>query len=83
MVMKRVPSILVATLLLAGCAQHYDMVLTNGVRVTNVTKPTLNEDSGYYTYKDVVGQVRHVSQARVLEIKPHSRHAEFGSSNAR
>jgi hypothetical protein len=71
--MNKVPPFLVATLLLAGCAQHYDMTLTNGVRVTNVTKPVLNEGGGYYSYKDVSGQVRHVSQARVLEIRPHSR----------
>jgi hypothetical protein len=71
--MTKVAPLLVATLLLAGCARHYDMTLTNGVRVTNVTKPVLDESAGYYTYKDVSGTVRHVSQSRVLEIRPHSR----------
>jgi hypothetical protein len=81
--MKTASPFLVMALLLAGCAQHYDMTLTNGVRVTNVTKPILNEDSGSYTYKDVAGNVRHVSQSRVLEIKPHSRHIGGSPSNAR
>jgi uncharacterized lipoprotein YajG len=74
---------LAAVVLLAGCARHYDMVLTNGVRVTNVTKPVLNSESGSYTYKDVTGAVRHVSQSRVLEIKPHSRGSDAPGSSGR
>lgn len=70
--MKKVLPLLVVTVLLAGCAHRYDMTLTNGVRVTNVTKPVLNSDSGQFTYKDVAGNERHVSASRVLEIKPHS-----------
>jgi hypothetical protein len=81
--MKKVLPLLVTMLLLAGCAHHYDMTLTNGVRVTNVSKPVLNPESGMYTYKDVAGTVRHVSQSRVLEIKPHSRQFEPGPSSAR
>lgn len=81
--MKKVLPVLVTALLLAGCAQHYDMTLTDGVRVTNVTKPILNEEAGSYSYKDVAGNVRHVSQSRVLEIKPHSRRNDALSSNAR
>ena len=74
---------LVTALLLAGCAHRYDMTLTNGVRVTNVTKPLLNQESGQYTYKDVAGNQRHVSQSRVLEIKPHSSRSDAAPSNAR
>lgn len=81
--MKKVTPFLAAALLVTGCAQHYDMVLTNGIRVTNVTKPVLNDDNATYTYKDVAGNVRHVSESRVLEIKPHSRHNADVSSNAR
>ena len=81
--MKKVLPLLVTALLLAGCAHRYDMTLTNGVRVTNVTKPVLNVDSGQFTYKDVAGTERHVSQSRVLEIKPHSRQSDAMQSNAR
>ncbi|HEX4121583.1 MAG TPA: YgdI/YgdR family lipoprotein [Verrucomicrobiae bacterium] len=69
--MKKVLPVLVIVLLLAGCAHHYDMALTNGIRITNVTKPVLNDDSEQYTYKDVAGNEHHVSASRVLEIKPH------------
>jgi hypothetical protein len=58
--------------LLAGCARHYDMILTNGTRITNVTKPKLYRDAGAFYYKDVAGNIHHVSAGRVVEIKPHS-----------
>ncbi len=81
--MKKVFHLLGIALLLAGCAQHYDMTLTNGVRVTNVTKPILDADTGLFTYKDVAGNKRQVSESRVLEIKPHSRRNDAIPSNAR
>jgi hypothetical protein len=70
--MKKVLPVLVVALLLTGCAHRYDMTLTNGIRITNVTKPVLNTDTDQFTYKDVAGNERHVSAARVMEIKPHS-----------
>jgi hypothetical protein len=70
--MKKVLPVLAVTLLLAGCAHHYDMTLTNGIRITNVTKPVLNNDTEQFSYKDVAGNEHRVSAARVLEIKPHS-----------
>jgi uncharacterized lipoprotein YajG len=81
--MNKVLPLLVTALLLAGCARRYDMTLTNGGRVTNVTKPVLDTESGQFTYKDVAGNKHHVSQVRVLEIKPHSRQNAPASSNAR
>ena len=74
---------LVTALLLAGCAHRYDMTLTNGIRVTNVTKPILNTESGQFTYKDVAGNEHHVSESRVLEIKPHSSRSDATPPNAR
>ncbi|HEY3855533.1 MAG TPA: YgdI/YgdR family lipoprotein [Verrucomicrobiae bacterium] len=70
--MKKVLPSLAVALLLSGCARHYDMTLTNGMRVTNVTKPVLDEEASTYSYKDVAGNEHKVSQVRVLEIKPHS-----------
>lgn len=60
--------------LFSGCASHYDMTLTNGTRITNVTKPTYYKDEGAFYYKDVSGKVHHISSGRVVEINPHSRH---------
>ena len=59
--------------LLAGCAHRYDITLTNGERVTNVTKPILHRDDGVFIYKDVTGKEHHVNAGRVVEIGPHSR----------
>jgi hypothetical protein len=49
------------------------MTLTNGGRITNVTKPVYDKDKGVYTYKDVAGNEHHVNSGHVVEIKPHSR----------
>jgi hypothetical protein len=58
--------------LLAGCAHRYDITLTNGSRVTNVTKPVLDRSAGVFTYQDVAGHDHKVSAGRVVEIGPHS-----------
>ena len=71
--MKRLFPGLAALLLLAGCAHRYDVILTNNMRVTNVSKPRLDRSAGVYVWKDVNGQERRVSASRVVEIDPHSR----------
>jgi hypothetical protein len=63
---------LLSLALLAGCAHRYDVVLTNGQRITNVTKPVLDKQNGVFTYKDVAGHPHHVSAGRVVDIGPHS-----------
>ena len=63
---------LLSAILLAGCAHRYDMTLTNGVKITNVTKPMLNREQSVYTYKDVNGRICYISSGRVVEIGPHS-----------
>jgi hypothetical protein len=70
--MKRIASILLGASLLAGCAQRYDMILTNGVRLTNVRKPVLDKENSVYVYKDGSGNPRYINAGRVVEIKPHS-----------
>jgi hypothetical protein len=63
-------SCLFAAALVSGCAHRWDMVLTNGARVTNISKPKREGD--VYVYKDVAGNVRHISAGRVLDIGPHT-----------
>jgi uncharacterized lipoprotein YajG len=63
---------LAAALLLTGCARHYDMTLTSGMRVSYVTKPVLDRASGVYTYKDAAGRRRQIDSAHVVRIDPHS-----------
>jgi hypothetical protein len=58
--------------LLAGCAHRYDMTLTNGTRITNVSKPEFHKDEGAFYYKDVTGKVHHVNSGHVVAIDPHS-----------
>jgi hypothetical protein len=63
---------LFAAAVLTGCARRYDITLTNGDRVTNVTRPVLDRQSGVFTYKDVAGNEHQVHAGHVVEIDPHS-----------
>jgi hypothetical protein len=63
---------LFSAVLLSGCAHRYDIMLTNGSRVTNVTKPVLDRSNGVFTYKDVAGNEHKVNAGRVVDIGPHS-----------
>jgi hypothetical protein len=64
---------LLAAVLLSGCAHRYDIILTNGGKVTNVTKPVLDRGIGVFTYKDVAGNEHEISAGRVVDIGPHSK----------
>lgn len=69
--MKRIlPVTLLAALLLAGCARHYTITLSNGSRITTKGKPQLK--SGIYVFKDVKGQPGSVPAGRVQEVSPSS-----------
>jgi hypothetical protein len=70
--LAKLPPLIMAAALLAGCARRYDITLVNGIRVTNVTKPILHREDGVFIYKDVTGKEHHVNAARVVDIGPHS-----------
>ena len=70
--LARVWPCLAAWALLTGCARHYDITLINGERITNVTRPVLNDNRDAFYYKDVAGGEHHVFVGRVVDIRPHS-----------
>lgn len=70
--MKNILLLLLGAVFLAGCMHNYDITLVNGMKITRVSKPKLNKETGVYTYKDIKGEKKSVGAARVVEIAPHS-----------
>lgn len=64
-------ALLLAAGVLAGCARRYDMILTNGQKLTNIRKPTRNQQGGYYSFIDARGHTNFISVARVTLVEPH------------
>jgi PBP1b-binding outer membrane lipoprotein LpoB len=77
--MKNILLLLLVAVFLAGCMHNYDLTLVNGMKITHVSKPKLNKQTGVYTFKDVKGRTNSISAARVVEIAPHSSSVKAGT----
>src|SRR5258708_8168896 len=77
--MKNCLLLLLGTVFLTGCMHNYDLTLVNGLRITRVSKPKLNKETGMYTYTDIRGEKKSISAGRVVEIAPHSNKLTAGS----
>src|SRR3954447_22464785 len=73
---KDILTMLLSSLLLTGCASHYNVVLNNGRVITASSKPKLDPSRNVYVFKDVSGQPVTVSQGSVREIAPTSMASE-------
>ena len=69
--MKKVLFSLLGTVLLTGCMHNYDLTLVNGTKITGVSKPKFNKETGAYTFTNVRGEQRSISASRVAAIAPH------------
>jgi hypothetical protein len=70
--MKNIFLVLLGAVALTGCMHRYDVTLTNGMKITHVSKPKLDKQSGLYVFKNIKGQKEYITAARVIEIAPHS-----------
>lgn len=63
-----------ASILLAGCASPYIVVLTNGQRYTTAHKPTLEQANGRYNFVfvDSTGRTNSIPSGYVRAVVPAS-----------
>jgi hypothetical protein len=78
--MKNVLVLLLASVFLAGCMHNYDLTLVNGMKITRVSKPKLDKETGVYTFTNIRGEKKSVSAARVVEIAPHTNQKVTGGT---
>lgn len=62
--------LLIAPLVLVGCARHYVITLNNGNHITTRGKPRIQ--GGSYHYTDAQGNPASVGASRVADIAPAS-----------
>ena len=61
---------------LSGCKTSYDVTLTNGSKVTDVSKPVLDKTTGQYRFQMADGREVKVLSTRVRTIEPHGESSE-------
>jgi hypothetical protein len=64
-------AVLLVSLFVAGCSNHYQITLNNGNRITTLGKPKF--ENGYYRFQDINGQTNWISTTRVRQIEPQPR----------
>lgn len=67
---KLSPLLLLSLTLLAGCANHYVITMSNGTQIGAQGKPELK--GGSYYFKDASGKETSVSAGRVSQIETDS-----------
>jgi hypothetical protein len=61
---------------LTGCKTSYDVTLSNGKKVSGVSKPVLDKATGNYRFKLPDGREVKVSSSRIRLIEPHGESSE-------
>jgi hypothetical protein len=69
---------LLLTLLIAltGCKTSYYVTLSNGRKLSDVSKPVLDKETGNYRFKLPDGREVKVSSSRIRLIEPHGESSE-------
>jgi hypothetical protein len=53
--------------------------LVDGRRITRVSKPKFDKETGMYTFTNIKGEKKSITAARVVEIAPYTNKANAGS----
>ncbi|MGZ4962653.1 MAG: YgdI/YgdR family lipoprotein [Limisphaerales bacterium] len=69
--MKKLITIVFATIVLVGCRSAYDVTLTNGMQFTGVSKPKLDKEKNVFVFKNMSGKTYAIPETRIRTIEPH------------
>lgn len=75
--MNKLFLLLLVVLVLTGCRSTYDVILTNGKKIQNVSKPVLDESTGQFRFALPSGKQINMPQTRVRLIEPHGDSSEL------
>ncbi len=75
--MKTYFSLLAAVVLLAGCANRYDITTTNGMTLKGVSKPVLHKDTDEYFFTDAQRKQMAIKAVRVRDIAVQEKSSKF------
>ena len=70
--MKSFLAAVLSVLLLAGCARHYRITLTNNHVITTNSKPKMNKAGDAFVFKDRTGKLTSLPAGSVKQIEPQS-----------
>jgi hypothetical protein len=68
--MKKTLVLLLMITALVGCRTRYDITLSNGSKISGVSKPQLDRNSGYYVFTEASGKTNFIPSMRVSLIEP-------------
>jgi hypothetical protein len=74
--MKKIFLLLFAAAALSGCKTSYDVTLSNGTKIREVTKPVLDRTTDQYQFKTIDGREMKISAGRIKLIEPHGESSE-------
>ncbi len=71
--------VVASAMFLSGCRSSYDITLNNGTKITGVTRPRLDNETGHYVFKDAKGQASSIPAMRVRLIEPQGTSQNFSA----
>ncbi len=68
-ILLQLPILVLATLVLIGCATPHTIVFKDGTEVRTKNEPDFNDRTGFYEFKDEAGKKHQVNKDEVSSVR--------------